>query len=184
MWGRGDACRDGKMKEGSVGLGRCWQERRRAQGIWQLGMCSLSGWVNIILTILRSNTGYVNLYGSNAYSSPKPKPLKAIANLTTPISTARFNHDAQILAIASKEKKDALRMVRAIPSGSTSIILTSTSLQVHLPSQTVFANWPTSGTPLGHVTTVDFSPQSEYVAIGNSRGRVLLYHLKDYGVQW
>lgn len=60
----------------------------------------------------------MNVYGSDSYSNweserfETPKPLKAIANLTTPISSTRFNHDAQILAIASKEKKDALRMVR------------------------------------------------------------------------
>ncbi|KAG2023963.1 CGI-48 family protein [Coprinopsis cinerea AmutBmut pab1-1] len=112
-----------------------------------------------------SNTGYVNVYGSEAFNehTGKPKPLKAIANLTTPISSARFNYDAQLLAIASKEKKDSMRLV-------------------HLPSLTAYANWPTSGTPLGHVTGIDFSPRSEYVAIGNTRGRVLLYHLKDYGV--
>ena len=57
------------------------------------------------------------------------------------------------------------------------------TLQVHLPSLTVFQNWPTSGTPLGHVTAVDFSPRSEYTVIGNSRGRVLLYHLKEYGIE-
>ena len=57
------------------------------------------------------------------------------------------------------------------------------ALQVHLPSLTVFSNWPTSGTPLGHVTSIDFSAQSEYVAIGNTRGRVLLYHLRDFAQQ-
>lgn len=79
----------------------------------------------IVLSDLRfpsSNTGYVNLYGSDAYSAlseTAPKPLKSIANLTTPISTTRFNHDAQILAIASKEKKDALRMVSSVPRAFT-----------------------------------------------------------------
>jgi hypothetical protein len=53
--------------------------------------------------------------------------------------------------------------------------------KVHLPSLTAFSNWPTSSTPLGHVTAIDFAARSEYVAIGNTRGRVLLYHLKDYG---
>lgn len=53
--------------------------------------------------------------------------------------------------------------------------------QIHLPSLTSFSNWPTSSTPLGHVSAVDFSARSEYIAIGNTRGRVLLYHLKDYG---
>jgi U3 small nucleolar RNA-associated protein 18 len=56
-------------------------------------------------------------------------------------------------------------------------------LQIHLPSLTAFANWPTSSTPLGHVTSIDFSAGSEYVAVGNNRGRVLLNHLRDFSVQ-
>ena len=59
---------------------------------------------------------------------------------------------------------------------------TNSDHQIHMPSLTAFSNWPTSSTPLGHVTSVDFSSGSEYVAIGNTRGRVLLYHLKDYDV--
>ena len=54
------------------------------------------------------------------------------------------------------------------------------NLQIHIPSFTAFSNWPTSSTPLGHVSSVDFSAGGEYFAIGNTRGRVLLYHLKDY----
>ncbi|KAF8637466.1 hypothetical protein AX16_010794 [Volvariella volvacea WC 439] len=70
-----------------------------------------------------SNTGYVNVYDSSAYTpmtdietdtwgsaANNPKPLKAIANLTTPISTLRFNHDSQLMAIASKDKKDSMRL--------------------------------------------------------------------------
>ena len=59
----------------------------------------------------------MNLYGSDSFSSDSsnlnanPKPVKTIGNLTTAISTLRFNHDAQILAVASKEKKDSMRMV-------------------------------------------------------------------------
>ncbi|KAF5312957.1 hypothetical protein D9619_003712 [Psilocybe cf. subviscida] len=125
-----------------------------------------------------STSGFVNVYGSDSFAVPRdgeditlasstsatgqPKLAKTLGHLTTPISTLRFNHDAQILAMASKEKKDAMRLV-------------------HLPSLTAFSNWPTSSTPLGHVTAVDFAARSEYVAIGNTRGKVLLYHLKDYG---
>ncbi|KAF6758824.1 WD40-repeat-containing domain protein [Ephemerocybe angulata] len=152
-----------------VGERKClqrWQDEGGFRGAAKVlaGTSSGGGYMAV-----GSNTGYVNLYGSDSFATAwesttsKPKPLKSIANLTTPISTAKFNHDAQVLAIASKDKKDSLRMV-------------------HLPSQSVFSNWPTAGTPLGHVTAVDFSPSSEYVAIGNTRGRVLLYHLKDYGV--
>jgi len=111
-----------------------------------------------------SRTGLVNVYGSDAASpaaTSKPKPLKTIGNLTTAITSLRFNHDSQLLAIASNAKKDQMRLI-------------------HLPSLTAFSNWPTSSTPLGHVTSMDFSTGSEYVAIGNNRGRVLLYHLSDF----
>jgi len=119
------------------------------------------GWLAI-----GSNSGFVNVYGADSFSPDvdfvlNPKPIKTIANLVTPISTLRLNHDAQLLAIASQEKKDAMRLI-------------------HLPSLTSFANWPTSSTPLGHVTAMGFSGCSEYLAIGNTRGRVLLYHLHDY----
>ena len=104
--------------------------------------------------------------GSTFLSRPSPgvgtlKPLKAMMNLTTPADITHFNSDGQILAIASSRKKDALRLV-------------------HLPSMTTFANWPTSRTPLHYVTAVDFSPNSGFFAVGNSRGRVLLYRLKHF----
>lgn len=121
-----------------------------------------------------SESGIVNMYDSNrlslnssASSTPTTREEameanKSIENLTTATTTMKYNHDGQILALASKNKKDALRMV-------------------HLPSLTVFANWPTSGTPLGHVSDVAFSTHgSQYVAIGNTRGRVLVYGLKHF----
>ncbi|KAG6919717.1 hypothetical protein DXG01_002663 [Tephrocybe rancida] len=116
-----------------------------------------------------SNTGFVNVYGADSFATgdlnmANPKPRKSIANLTTSISAIRFNHDAQLMAVASQEKKDAMRLI-------------------HTPTLTSFANWPTAGTPLGHVSAIDFSARSEYLAIGNTRGRVLLYHLKDYGTR-
>lgn len=87
--------------------------------------------------------------------------VKTVENLVTATSTMRWNGDGQILALASKTKKDALRLV-------------------HFPTMRVFSNWPTSGTPLGSVSSVDFSPHSQYVAIGNTRGKVLLYSLRHY----
>lgn len=214
----------------------------------------------ITTQIFRSNTGYVNVYGADSFAAPsttttekQPKPLKTLPHLTTAISSLRFNHDAQLLAVASKEKKDSMRLVGILlcpfsfpvfllvlhwlfpclyylslppnstdccvpflstscsrTHGMTSRLIFGTAMrfrsrdfhvpplqcsmssilfftdshfltQIHLPSLTSFANWPTSSTPLGHVTAVDFSARSEYVAVGNTRGRVLLYHLKDYG---
>ena len=62
----------------------------------------------------RSKSGIVNVYGPDASSwskSDRPKPLKAIGNLTTSISAVRFNRDSQLLAIASKAQKDQMRLV-------------------------------------------------------------------------
>jgi len=142
--------------------------QRRCVRRWKddggFGSVNMSGARGGAYLAIGSKTGLVNVYSSESttasISSP-PKPLKTIGNLTTAISTMRFNHDAQILALASKTKKDQLKMV-------------------HIPSMTVFSNWPTTTTPLGHITAVDFSAGSEYAAFGNNRGRVLLYNLKHF----
>jgi hypothetical protein len=73
-------------------------------------------------SLFRSTSGFVNVYGPDSFFVPgertlsmsqtdNPKLLKALGHLTTPISTLRFNHDAQLLAIASKDKKDSMRLV-------------------------------------------------------------------------
>jgi U3 small nucleolar RNA-associated protein 18 len=133
-------------------------------------------------SVTSSKSGIVNVYGSNASSSwsnsDRPKPLKSIGNLTTSISAVQFNHDSQLLAIASKTQKDQMRLVWLILCES--LVCLWSNLQIHIPSFTAFSNWPTSSTPLGHVSSVDFSAGGEYFAVGNTRGRVLLYHLKDY----
>jgi U3 small nucleolar RNA-associated protein 18 len=45
---------------------------------------------------------------------------------------------------------------------------------------TVFSNWPTSQTPLGQVSALAFSRGSEYLAIGNHKGNVLLYSIEHF----
>lgn len=120
-----------------------------------------------------SRTGIVNVYDpsrafpetaastSEAQRNQVRKPLRSIMNLTTSISTMTFNPTSSILALASREKRDSLKLV-------------------HLPSLTVFSNWPTAGTPLGHVSSASFSTGSEYLALGTHKGRVLLYSLDHY----
>ena len=44
---------------------------------------------------------------------------------------------------------------------------------------TVFSNWPTHSTPLSYVTALNISPQSHYIAIGNDKGKVLLYRYQN-----
>ncbi|KAG6619317.1 U3 small nucleolar RNA-associated protein 18 [Phytophthora cinnamomi] len=107
-----------------------------------------------------SKSGVVNIY-DNAGLTAKPKPRKALMHLTTPVDHLKFNPTSEILAMASSDIKDSLKMV-------------------HMPSLTVFANWPTAHTPLHYVSAMDFSPNSGYFAVGNARGRVLLYRLTHY----
>ncbi|CAO3660842.1 unnamed protein product [Umbelopsis ramanniana] len=110
-----------------------------------------------------SKSGVVNVYGRDVLRTDlfNPTPLKALGNLTTRINEIKFNHDSQLMGISSNRKKDQFRLV-------------------HLPSLTVFSNWPTAATPLSYVSSFDFSPRSGYLAIGNDKGRVLLYRLNHY----
>ena len=64
--------------------------------------------------------------------------------------------------------------------------------QIHLPSMSVYSNWPTSKTPLRYVNSIDFNYNSgiqlfyscdraiEYLAMGNDKGQVVLYSLAFY----
>jgi U3 small nucleolar RNA-associated protein 18 len=90
-----------------------------------------------------------------------PVPAAVVQSLTTPIDRVRYNHDGQLLAISSREKKDAVRLV-------------------HVPSYRTYSNWPTSRTPLKYASSLAFSPRSGYFACGNDKGTVLLYSLSHY----
>lgn len=107
-------------------------------------------------------SGFVNIYERRSEDSNQaPKPAAVLSQLTTTISSLQFSPDGQILCMASRATKDALRLV-------------------HLPTFKVFANWPTSGTPLGKVTSVAFSPRGEMLAVGNEQGKVRLWRLNHY----
>jgi len=86
-----------------------------------------------------STSGIVNIYDRTSWvdSTPpaQPKPTKTFDHLTTPVSKLCFSPDGQVMAMASRWKKDALRLI-------------------HLPSCTVYRNWPTSKTPLGRISAV------------------------------
>ena len=114
-----------------------------------------------------SGSGVISLYENkingnknrgNPASAP-PLPTKSIMSLTTRTDVLRFNSDETLLAIASQMKKDSLKIF-------------------HVPSKTVYSNWPTAQTPLHYVTSVDFSVNSGMLAIGNDRGKILLYEAK------
>ena len=109
----------------------------------------------------------------------RPVPVRVLENLTTTITQLLFSppppppkdsgstseasdekdSDAQMLVMASRAKRDAVRLV-------------------HLPSGTVYPRWPTSATPLGRVTAVAASRGGRLLAVGNEQGRVRMWEIR------
>lgn len=59
-----------------------------------------------------SQSGVVNVYeASNLTSTRVPRPTKILLNLTTSVNSLKFNASSEILAMASDEKKDAMKLV-------------------------------------------------------------------------
>jgi len=108
-----------------------------------------------------SYSGVVNIYNRNNLSDKRPTPLKSIMNLTTPCTKALFNSTTEILALSSNYTESAVKFV-------------------HLPSMTVFSNFPGKEDKLNTVSSLDFSLNSGYVCMGTDRGQALLYRLQHY----
>nr|CAB3498651.1 unnamed protein product [Digitaria exilis] len=108
-----------------------------------------------------STSGIVNVYKRDDFLGGKRKPLKTIENLTTDVGEMKFNHDAQILAITSRKERNGMRLV-------------------HVPSFSVFQNWPGPGFSLRYPRCLDFSPGSGFLSVGHAGGKVLLYKLHHY----
>ncbi|XP_054833150.1 U3 small nucleolar RNA-associated protein 18 homolog [Eublepharis macularius] len=110
-----------------------------------------------------SRSGVVNVYAhDDCLRGTNPKPLKAIMNLVTAATSLSFNPTSEILAIASKKTDDAVKLV-------------------HIPSFTVFSNFPvTKKKRICLTQSMDFSPRSGFFSIANNKGKALLYRLKHY----
>lgn len=124
-----------------------------------------------------STSGIVNIYDRRAWLAHpqtgleqvmplQPKPTRVFDQLTTPTSNLVFSPDGQLLVMSSKWKKDALRIV-------------------HLPSCTLFRNWPTSQTAMGRITGVAFAAGEvmgedlhSVLAVGNEQGKVRLWEIR------
>ncbi|KAG5344648.1 UTP18 protein, partial [Acromyrmex charruanus] len=110
-----------------------------------------------------SAQGVVNLYDmKTVLEDQSPAPLKIWMNLVTSVTSLKFNLTSEILTAASVDKYNAFRMM-------------------HLPSFTVFSNFPTLQTNIGMSQTINFSPGSGYLSISNRTGSALLYRLRHYG---
>ncbi|XP_022086184.1 U3 small nucleolar RNA-associated protein 18 homolog [Acanthaster planci] len=109
-----------------------------------------------------SSSGVVNIYDSSqCLTATRPKPLKAVMNLTTSVTAAKFNCNSEILGVTSFHTQGAVKLI-------------------HLPDCHVFANFPLKSDSIGLPVLLDFSPSSGYMAVGNSRGKALLYRLGHY----
>ncbi|XP_068606247.1 U3 small nucleolar RNA-associated protein 18 homolog [Brachionichthys hirsutus] len=110
-----------------------------------------------------SHSGVVNIYSQEAcLNSANPRPLKAVMNLLTSATSLTFNPSSEILAIASHAEDEAIRLV-------------------HLPSLTVFSNFPVSKKKIIYrAGCLDFSPHSGFFSLANNKGHAPLFRLLHY----
>ncbi|XP_041859481.1 U3 small nucleolar RNA-associated protein 18 homolog [Melanotaenia boesemani] len=110
-----------------------------------------------------SQSGVVNIYSQEAcLNSASPRPLRTVMNLLTSATSLTFNPTSDILAIASRMEDEAVRMV-------------------HLPSLTVFSNFPVSKRKIVHrASCLDFSPNSGFFSLANNKGHAPLFRLLHY----
>ncbi|KAJ2855845.1 U3 snoRNP protein [Coemansia erecta] len=116
------------------------------------------------------NSGTVNIYDTKAMDMTKVRDsgefysvnaFKMVDNLTTSINGMRFNKTSEILGIYSHRKANQIKLV-------------------HLPTGSVFANWPYANSKMGYIQCLDFSPNSGFMAVGNDSGKALLFRLSHY----
>jgi len=116
-----------------------------------------------------SSSGVVNLYDRRGWmaqaadgpvTDERPKPARVLDQLVTPISHLEFSDDGQMLVMSSRWKKNALRLV-------------------HLPSCTLYANWPTDKTPFGRISALALSRDGTYLAVGNDQGQIRLWEIAE-----
>ncbi|XP_061740815.1 U3 small nucleolar RNA-associated protein 18 homolog [Nerophis ophidion] len=110
-----------------------------------------------------SQAGVVNIYSQEAcLNSANPRPLKAVMNLLTSVTSLTFNPTSEILAMASRAEDEAVRLV-------------------HLASLSVFSNFPVSKRKFLHRTfSMHFSPHSAFFSLANNKGHAPLLRLLHY----
>ena len=94
-------------------------------------------------------------------TSQTPKPEKIVLNLTTSVSTLKFNPTSEILSMTSEATDNAIKLM-------------------HLPSMTVFSNFPGFNLNLKRINSIDFSLNGGYLGVGNNRGAANLFRLGFY----
>lgn len=66
----------------------------------------------MLISLFSSVSGVVNLYTTDVcLKENNPKPVKAIMNLVTSATSVTFNPTTEILAVASNEADEAVKLV-------------------------------------------------------------------------
>jgi len=149
---------DGHVYHWDLGTRKCIHKAMDDGSLSGISLCTSR---DSSLFATGSTSGIVNVYKRDDFLGGKRKPLKTIENLTTDVGEMKFNHDAQILAITSRKERNGMRLV-------------------HVPSFSVFQNWPGPRFSLHYPRCLDFSPGSGFLSVGHAGGKVLLYKLHHY----
>ncbi|KAG8228557.1 hypothetical protein J437_LFUL008635 [Ladona fulva] len=111
-----------------------------------------------------SQAGIVNLYERDEAFRPaidgcsRPSPAYTIGNLTTPITSLLFDPTSELLVLASEHKAEAIRIA-------------------HLPSRSVYCNFPGFNSKLNKTLCMDISPHGGYLTVGDNKGNANLFRL-------
>ena len=109
-----------------------------------------------------SDSGVVNIYDRTKIMHQSiPKPEKVVLNLATPITGLRFNPTSELLALCSEMKENAVKMV-------------------HLPSMSIYQNFPSLNFNLKRPNCMDFSLNGGFFSLGNNKGAANLFRLKSF----
>lgn len=172
---------DSNIYEWDLRAGRCRQRVREpwATGISCMALSRVSKTRPTPTMAIGTHSGNVDLYdlgaggggtsgsgflgGEATFGKLSREPARSIDNLTTRVSSLCYHHEGDMLFAATDQEKDSMKVV-------------------HMASGKVFPNWPSQKTPLGKVSAIGLSRAGGYLAIGNQRGRVLLYRLNHYGI--
>eukprot|EP00928_Gymnodinium_smaydae_P017469 TRINITY_DN16683_c0_g1_i1.p1 TRINITY_DN16683_c0_g1~~TRINITY_DN16683_c0_g1_i1.p1 ORF type:complete len:560 (-),score=121.56 TRINITY_DN16683_c0_g1_i1:69-1748(-) len=156
------ADQEAHLYEWDLGTGRCKQrvKNEHARRVSALALSRPTAFAPTPVLAVGSLSGEIDLFD---VSGPKlaSTPTKSIGSLVTRVSGVHFHAGGEVLAGFSQFKKQSLRLV-------------------HMGTGTVFANWPSARAPLHKVSALDFAPRYGTMAVGNERGKVLLYRLRHY----
>ena len=108
-----------------------------------------------------SASGILNVYSTDeALRQAVPKPRRTMQNLLTTIRDVEFNRTCELMAFATGETPNGVRMA-------------------HVPTLNVFSNFPAPAA-MGKPRAIAFSPFSGYFAVADSKDIVNLYRLNHY----